>query len=143
MTTITEYPVRGTATSAGTDTVVFSPAGTPYNLHLNVDADAASALASAPAAGSSGNGTILLRARKVWTVSSGGSFITPLSGQPRTIQGRVTQAESGRLVVQAGVPVLVDLPAQPTSYDLVGGPLTVGSLVNITVFPGASFRPAR
>jgi hypothetical protein len=83
---------------------------------------------------------IRVQARKVYTVPSGGNFVAPIFGPPKTIQGRVRWAdESGqRLVVHAGVPVLVELPPADSGIDLDEGPITVGRMVNVVALPGAS-----
>lgn len=130
----TEYPVRGVVRSAGDGKIVLNPAGTSYELHLRLEGD------SAMAAGAVVRGTIHVKGRKVWTVSAGGSFVAPITGEPRVIQGRVKYAQATRLVVQAGVSVMVELPQEPSAYDLVNGPVGVGSLVNITLYPGAAFN---
>lgn len=133
MAVANEYPVQGVVRSAGEGKIVLNPAGTTYELHLKLDS------ASAVAAATVVRGIIQVQGRKVWTVSSGGNFVTPITGEPRVIQGRVMQADAARLVVQAGMSVIVELPQEPTAYDLVNGPLGVGTLVNITLLPGAAF----
>jgi len=87
-------------------------------------------------------GTVRVTARKVWTVPSGGNFVSPIFGPPRTIQGRVRSLDERSLVVHAGVPILVELPADEAGYDLVNGPLAVGVMVNVVALPGARFEPA-
>lgn len=126
--------MKAVVRSVGDGRIVLNPEGTSYELHLRLEG------ASAAVAGAMVGGTIRVKGRKVWTVSGGGSFVTPITGEPRVIQGRVIAAEAARLVVQAGTKVIVELPAEPTAYDLVNGPVGVGSLVNITLFPGASFQ---
>ena len=115
--------------------VVFLPANTSYELHLQ-------------SPGYEGplrkpvTGTVRVKARKVWTVPSGGNFIAPIFGPPRIIQGRVRSLSDRQMIVQAGTLVVVDLPLDDTIYDLASGPITVGNLVNVTAFPGASFEIA-
>ena len=115
--------------------VVFAPHGTNYELHL-VAAGYAGPVKSLT------NGVVRVTARKVWTVPSGGNFIAPIFGPPRTIQGRVRALDQRTLVVQAGTPVVVDLPEEPALLDLAEGPIRVGSLVNVTALPGARFEHA-
>ena len=134
MAAATEYPVQGVVRSVGAGTIAINPAGTTYEVHLKLDG------ASALAAGTVVRGIIQVKGRKVWTVSAGGNFVTPITGEPRVVQGRVMRADAARLVVQAGLSVTVELPQEATAYDLVNGPVGVGSLVNITLFPGASFE---
>ena len=83
-----------------------------------------------------------MAARKIYTVPSGGNFISPIFGPPRIIQGRVRYLDETEMVVQAGVPVIVELPKDENAYDLVRGDLTVSSLVNVVVLPGARFELA-
>ncbi len=137
MAVATEYPVQGVVRSVGNGTIAINPAGTNYELHLRLQG------VSAVAAGATVRGIIQVKGRKVWTVSSGGNFVTPITGEPRVIQGRVMQADAARLVVQAGMSVIVELPQEPTAYDLVNGPVAVGTLVNITLLPGATFESIR
>lgn len=125
---------RGQVKETRDHLVVFAPHGTNYELHL------VSPNYSGPV-GSQGQGVVRVTARKVWTVPSGGNFIAPIFGTPRTIQGRVRALDQRTLVVQAGTPVVVDLPDDPTAFDLANGPITVGSLVNVTALPGARFEP--
>jgi hypothetical protein len=88
-------------------------------------------------------GVIRVVARKVYTVPSGGNFINPIFGPPRTIQGRVRALDGGSMVVQAGMPVHVELPAEASAVELANGPIAVGSLVNVVALPGATFELAK
>ena len=126
---------EGVVSSADKGSVVFSPAGTNYQLHLQAGTDVVT--------GPTTKGVITVKARKVWTIPAGGSFMQPLVGSPRVVQGRVKAVEGGRLIVQAGTVVSVQLPADPTALDLKNGPLVPGVMVNITTFPDAGFALAR
>ena len=79
-----------------------------------------------------------MTARKVWTVPSGGNFIAPIFGPPKTIQGRVKWLDEKTLVVHAGTSFLVELPASDQALDLANGPIEVGAMVNVTASPGAT-----
>lgn len=125
---------RGKVTALRDGVVVFAPSGTNYALHL------AAPKYPGPA-GVVTQGVIRVTARKVWTVLSGGNFISPLFGPPRIIQGRVRALDQRTVVVQAGTPVVVDLPDEPALLDLANGSIAVGSLVNVTALPGARFEP--
>lgn len=125
---------RGTVVSSTGDKLILNVADTSYQLLL----DCAASLV----AGENVRGTIIVKARKVWTVPAGGSFISPLFGSPRVVQGKVKVADGKRLIVQAGMAVCVELPGDPTAYDLKNGELSPGVMVNITTFPGARFEPA-
>ena len=85
-------------------------------------------------------GIIRVKARKVWTVPSGGAFVTPLFGPPKIIQGRVRAVEPKSLVVHAGVAITVDLPDDDIVYDLANGPIAEGAMVNVTAFAGGTFE---
>jgi hypothetical protein len=126
---------KGKVTGRREGMVIFAPAGTNYELHL-----------VAPKypgpIGPLTQGIIRAVARKVWTVPSGGNFIAPIFGTPRTIQGRVRALNETSILVQAGAPIVVELPADPNGIDLANGPITVGALVNVTALPGTRFEPA-
>ena len=126
-------PARGKITSAAGGVVKFAPANTNYVLHL-----------SAPDLSGPLNtlieGAIRVVARKVYTVPSGGNFISPIFGPPKTIQGRVRALDGRSMVVQAGVPVYVELPGEASAVELANGSIGVGSLVNVVAFPGATFE---
>src|SRR5829696_161096 len=93
----------GKVTAAGEGKLVFAPAGTNYELHLLCPRYAGPV--NKPV-----RGTIRVTARKVWTVPSGGNWISPIFGTPRTVQGRVRLVGENYIVVQAGTPIHVDLP---------------------------------
>ncbi len=115
--------------------VIFTPAGTNYELRL-VSPGYAGPL-NKPV-----RGTIRVTARKVWTVPSGGNFIAPIFGPPRTIQGQVRAVTKSSLIVHAGVPVHVDMPDNDILCDLANGAISVGVMVNVTGLPGATFELA-
>lgn len=125
---------RGKITAVKDGVVHFAPSGTNYELHLD-------APGYAGPVGALAQGYVRVTARKVWTVPSGGNFIAPIFGTPRTIQGRVRAVEDQSIVVHAGVPLVVELPAAESGYDLVNGGIAVGVMVNIMVMPGARFEP--
>jgi hypothetical protein len=129
-------PARGKVTAVKDGVVLFAPRGTNYDLHLVAPPNYAAAV------GSVIDCVIRVTARKVWTVSSGGNFIAPIFGPPRTVQGRVTAIHDQWLIaVHAGAPMLVELPEEDAAIDLVNGPITVGAMVNLMVLPGARFEP--
>jgi hypothetical protein len=113
--------------------VVFVPASTNYELELVCPGYAGPV--NKPV-----KGVVRVRARKIWTVPSGGNFITPIFGPPKIIQGRVRALDRGMLVVQAGTPITVELPDDDIVYDLANGPITTGVMVNVTAFAGATFE---
>ena len=119
------------------DVVVFCPNNTNYQLHLVHQDGPYTGPLNAPV-----EIVIHALARKMWTVVSGGNFISPIFGPPRIIQGRVRYATEDSLGLQAGAPISLDLPAADTAIDLTNGPITVGSLLNATIMPGATFQIA-
>jgi hypothetical protein len=127
-----DYAARGKVTGIKDGSVVFTPAGTNYRLYLA--ADSYTGPVNKPI-----SATVRVTARKVYTVPSGGNFIAPIFGQPRTLQGRVLQASDKTLVIHAGLPVVVELPSSDTAIDLDNGSISVGSIVNVVAMPQARF----
>lgn len=134
MATATEFLARGKVTSVKDGTVVFEPAGTNYQLHLQCPRPDAAPI------GQLINARIRGKARKVYTVPSGGGFIQPIFGTPRIVQGRALYAEDRLVVIRASVPISVELPASDDGLDLSEGPLHVGSIVNAVILPGVTFE---
>ena len=135
MSKATDFPAVGKILSRDDTSILFSPQNTTYELKLespNYDGPV----------GPRTEGFITVTARKIYTVPSGGNFIQPIFGPPRIIQGRVKYLDEKEMVVQAGAPIIVQLPAQEDAYDLASGDLTVASLVNVVALPGARFAPA-
>ena len=140
MASALDFPARGKVIRVEGNVVVFNPSATTYELRL-VNVDGAEMPAVSNAAISC---YIRCNARKVWTMPSGGNFVTPIFGPPRVVQGRVRYLEeSGLAVVQAGTPIIVTLPGDPVAYDLVNGPITTAAIINATILPGATFELAR
>jgi len=134
MPTATEFPARGKVLEITGQTVVFHPSNTTYRMHLGVAAGT-TVPTDRPI-----DAIIRLRARKVWTVPSGGLFVAPIFGPPRIVQGRVRYLDERQMVLNAGVNVVVDLPNSDAAFDLARGPIEVGSLVNASALPGATFE---
>jgi hypothetical protein len=137
MASVTDFAARGKVIAAQPGKIVFQPSNTNYELHL------------LPAKGDyhGPQGTpvdlfVRVVARKVYTVPSGGNFIAPIFGPPKTIQGRVRHVEDGLIVVQAGLPVIVTLPKATDAIDLNDGPIALGEMVNVVSLPGGTFEPA-
>ena len=117
-------------------TVVFAPRGTSYELHLKAVTPYTGPL-NAPV-----DAIIRLTARKVYTVPSGGNFITPIMGPPKIVQGRVRSANDRELVIRAGANFVVTLPAADSAIDLANGPIAINTMVNVVALPGATFELA-
>ena len=130
---MTPLPARGKIVRIEGDFAVFIPANTNYELHLVYP----KGRAPTP---SERQTSVVIRAtaRKVWTVPSGGNFVTPIFGPPKIAQGRIKDLSDRQMVLHAGVPILVTLPTADDAYDLQNGPLTVPSMVNCTLLPGAT-----
>jgi hypothetical protein len=130
----TENASRGRVLRVQDGLVIFQPAGTNYEIHMQ------------PIGGYDGPidvpviGVIRVRARKVYTVPSGGSFVAPIFGPPRTIQGRVRSVSETNITVHAACEFAVELPAGSDAIDLGSGSITVGGMVNVVALPGATFE---
>jgi hypothetical protein len=137
MSVATEYAAKGKITEVRVNLVVFCPNNTNYQLHLISEEGRYSGPTNEPV-------EVVVKgvARKMWTVVSGGNFISPIFGPPRIVQGRVRYADERVLVIQAGALITIELPSSDMAIDLTNGPITVGSLVNATVMPGATFHIA-
>ena len=125
---------KGKVVESRSGVVIFQPRGTNYELHLDCE-NYRGPLRKAT------SGVVRVRARKLYTVPSGGLFIAPILGTPRTIQGRVIAVGDDQIVIHAGGPVLVDLPADAHAIDLASGPVSEGTMVNVVALPGATFEP--
>jgi hypothetical protein len=134
--TVTSITARGKITSVGVGVVKFAPSNTNYVLHLAAP-EVTGPLDTVV------EGVIRVQARKAYTVPSGGNFISPIFGPPKTIQGMVRAVEGSAIVVQAGTPIHVQLPAEASAVELANGPIAVGSLVNVVALPGATFELVR
>lgn len=132
MTDATGFLARGKVIARHPDHIVFTPTGTNYEMHLEGNYDGPLQVPVSL--------RILARGRKLLTVPSGGNFVTPIYGPPRIFQGRVRFATDRVVGLHAGVPVLVELPAEEEAVDLAEGPITIGGLLNATVYPGVRFE---
>ena len=135
--TMLDFPARGKILRIDGDYAVFNPVNTNYELHLLYPK-------GRPPAQLNQQIWVYIRAtaRKVWTVPSGGNFVTPIFGTPKIAQGRVKQVEERQMVLHAGVPIHVMLPKDDTAYDLINGAMAVSGLVNVTLMPGATIEMA-
>lgn len=118
--------------------VVFQPTGTNYELHL----DPVGGAFAAPM-NSAVDVVIRVKARKLYTVPSGGNFVTPIQGTPKILQGRVKAIEGAAFVLQCGAFITVELPTDNDSnLELASGPVQVGALVNVICYSGATIELA-
>jgi len=128
------FTARGKVVEAKDSLVVFQPSDTNYQLHLQT---------ARPYTGPIGqpiDARLRAKARKVYTVPSGGGFISPIFGSPRTLQGRALYVEDRQIVIRAGVPISVDLPQPEDAIDLDDGPIKVGAIINVAALPGMTFE---
>ena len=128
-TTTTSPFATGKVTATKDGLVVFNPTGTRYELYLvaaNFDGPLNTPVKC----------IIRAKARKVYTVPSGGNYITPIFGPPRIVQGLVRAADERTLVVQAGCPIHIELPTVDSGIDLNDGPIYMGKMVNVVCEPG-------
>ena len=114
--------------------VLFRPRNTNYELHLKTDGQYAGVV-NAPV-----DATIRATGRKVWTVPSGGNFVVPIMGSPRIVQGRVKSIGEREIIVHAGGRFVITLPSADSGIDLPNGPISVGTIVNVTIMPGATIE---
>jgi hypothetical protein len=136
MSATSDFTARGKVSSADAGVVVFHPANTTYQMHLGISGGYSGPLNKPISA------TVRVTAAKVYTVPSGGNFIAPIYGPPRIIQGRVVRVDDKSMVVHAGLPILVELPAADSAIDLDNGQIAVGTMVNVVALPGAKFSLA-
>jgi hypothetical protein len=134
MPSVNDFPARGRITAFNDNLVIFAPVGTNYEIHL------APAPGFAAAVGSLVSAIIRVKGRRLWSIPSGGNFIAPIFGPPKTIQGRVRYADNDQIVVHAGTPIVVSLPTADTAFDLNNGAIGVGKLVNVVAFAGAQIE---
>jgi hypothetical protein len=130
----TEFLARGKVKSVQNGTVIFVPSNTNYELYLAGSYDGAP--------GELIDCVVKARARKIYTVPSGGNFITPIFGPPKIVQGRVRSASDKQLVIHASIPFVIDLPREDSAIDLDEGAITVGNMVNAVLLAGATFELA-
>lgn len=135
MASVTDFHARGKILSITGNVVVFAPLNTNYELKL----DAVGSLEGAQT-GVVIDAIIAATPRKIWTVSSGGNFVAPIFGPPRTLQGRVRYLDESQMVIQAGVPIVVSLPRDEKIYDLTNGSITLAGLVNVSAQRGATIK---
>jgi hypothetical protein len=136
MAQVSDFPARGKVIKINSDSVVFAPVNTNYELLLQTPSRYNGALGQPIGA------LIRAKARKVYTVPSGGGFVAPIFGPPRIIQGRALYIDDSFIVIRAGLPIIVEIPKDDLAIDLTDGAIAVGEMVNGTIFPGVTFELA-
>ena len=130
-----DHATKGDVIAVNGSAVVFQPLNTTYNLHLQP------AGGTAPVAGPLA-AVVRATARKVYTVPSGGLFVSPIMGVPKILQGRVIAAAGGYITLDCGVIINIKLPTIAGSVDMARGPISVGSLVNVVATAGTTLEQA-
>ena len=130
------FLARGKVVEAKDSQVVFAPSDTNYQLYLQTAERYTGPMNQIVEA------RIRAKARKVYTVPSGGGFITPIFGSPRNFQGRALAVEDRQIVIRASIPITIDLPQNDDAIELENGSISVGAIVNVVAFPGATFELA-
>src|SRR6187455_2103734 len=127
-----DYATVGKVTAVQDGAIVFHPKGTNYQLKLEGTYDGPLNTAV----------EILIKAiaRKVWTVPSGGNFVTPIFGPPRIVQGRGVYLDDRTIVLRAGADFVIELPASDSAFDLAEGGIEFNRMVNCTILPGVRFE---
>jgi len=132
----TDFLSTGRIIRADQRAVVLNPHATTYEIQLATAAPYSGPLDQRI------SGLIRASARKLYTTSGGGAFITPIAGPPRIVQGQIRWLDEKTIVVCAAALFVIDLPAADDAYDLAHGPLVVGQMVNAVLHPGSTFEPA-
>ena len=133
-TTALDNAASGKISASRDGLVLFSPTDTNYEMHLVCPKYAGPF--NTPV-----SGVIRVKARKIYTVPSGGLFITPIFGPPKIIQGRIRSIDEKSMVLHAGGNMVVEFPSDDAAFDLVNGGLSVGKMANVVAWPGATFEP--
>ena len=134
MPSSTDFSACGKVLRVEDSFVIFSPVNSNYEIKLSTPSRYDGPV------GVLVDALVKASARKLWTVASGGNFVTPIFGPTRIVQGRIKFLDQTSMVVQAGVPIVVKLPAADSAYDLTSGAISIGTLVNATILPGAGFE---
>jgi hypothetical protein len=131
-----KHAAKGKVIRVEGEVIVFRPGTSTYEMHL-----------VCPGYAGPVNEPVELvisgRARKAYTVPSGGLFVSPIMGTPRIIQGRVKDVVDGEVTLNCGVVINVTLSAEPGAVELARGPIAVNALVNVVLLPGASAELAQ
>lgn len=128
------HTTRGRVIAVNGSTVVFKPTNSTYELHLH-DVGGYTGPLDTPL-----DAIIRGTARKIYTVPSGGGFVTPIMGTPKIVQGRVADVSAAELTVKAAATVNVTLPKADNAVEMANGTITSGALVNVVLMAGATFE---
>jgi hypothetical protein len=137
MANINDFPAEGRIIASAGQTLTFAPQGTKYELELQAPGGYSGPLNQRLGA------MIQVKARKVFTAGAGGNFVAPIFGPPRVVQGRVLHVEEGRIVIRAGLNIIVEMPAAEHAVDLEHGEIQEGSIVNVVADGNATIQLLR
>lgn len=120
---------------ASDEQVVLTIPGSSYELHLKPGAPL-STFPSEP--GRRATGVIRGKALRMHKTTAGGSFIEPIEGHPRIVQGAVIAADLDRnqLLIRAVVPIWLAVCDGQLASDF-----QTGDLVNFYAQSGMTFTP--
>lgn len=135
MASETDFPSRGKVISVTDESIVFTPSNTTYQIELQTPRGRYDGPVNELV-----DGIIRATARKMYTVPSGGGWLEPIFGTPRTVQGRVRHVDPRYLVLHCGAFFLVRVPESDSAIDLVNGPFRIGAMANATLHSGATFE---
>ncbi len=125
------HPAKGKVIRVEGDSIVFKPSNSTYELILK----------SPGYAGPVGEAVELVihgKARKSYTVPSGGLFVSPIMGPPKVLQGRVKDVSGDQITLNCGVVMNITLSTEPGAIEMANGPIAANGLVNVILMAGAS-----
>lgn len=113
--------------------IVIALPGTDYRMRLVIEIEPPVAV------GQKITGTIHATARRVDVIPAGGSYVEPVAGRPRRVQGRIVggHVPSRTLYVKAGPTLICTLSDERQNV----GDFHLNQLVSFDVEPGAVFKP--
>ena len=114
------------------DKIILAIPSTDYKIHLMCSGNTATQV------GKRIQGVINIKALRMHKASAGGSFIEPIYGHPRVVQGRVLAIDlaKNRLLCQVVVPMWIEPFDGQSAADF-----NAGDMVNFYAQSGATFTP--
>ena len=114
------------------DKIILAIPSTDYQIHLMCSGNTATQV------GKRIQGVINIKALRMHKASAGGSFIEPIYGHPRVVQGRVLAIDlaKNRLLCEVVVPMWVEPFDGQSAADF-----NAGDMVNFYAQSGATFTP--
>ena len=126
-------PTAGRVESVDGEQMVLRLPGTDYRLHLKRP------IGDVPTPGAKLTGWIELDALRVDAIPAGGTYIEPVFGRPRRLQGRVLGSQGDRLQVRCGPAAF---SCRLTDARQRADEFPVGVLVSFDAAPGARLTTA-